>query len=69
MVNVTNPTGEGWVFPECPNCGWGLRISWPTDDREQIELRCSGCHQWLDITRDATVVGVKDERESTGPQE
>lgn len=41
----------GYVFEDCPECGFGLRIAWPPDNPESVTLRCHGCGEEVEIER------------------
>lgn len=41
----------GYVFEDCPECDFSLRIRWPPDDPESVELRCHGCKEMVEIEK------------------
>lgn len=44
-----NDPPDGIVTRDCPGCGAGLRIRWPPDGREGIELRCYDCREMVEV--------------------
>lgn len=44
----------------CAYCGFRVRVVWPPDNPDTVDLECPDCDGWLQINRESAVRQIDD---------